>query len=361
MTTLKTGEIIKTLRKNKKITQEQLAEVFDISAAAISKWESGQTLPDIQLFPVLARYFRVSIDFLMGFSSQISDDEKKGIYEDVAYSFTGKTFEEARTVMTFYINQYPLDYTLRFEIAMIGSMNISKITSEIVMKSFVLQLIAVFNDCTNSNDLAIKQSAYYQMGNLYIAIEEYDLALKTLEHIPTQEINPSLLYNMILLNKQDYLIAGTSIRKSISRAVNELLGELGHLVSMYRVKDENKSLIEVLELEKQFIVALKLNGGIAISTYLMLAQALVQSNQNNKALDELQNLIEYLEQLETSSSLLYSSNDNVLTPFTEFKVDKSFLPMYQHLLHSGFDDFLENERFEKMKTKINEYLMNNLQ
>lgn len=56
------GKKIKTLRKNKKITQEQLAEVLMVSAQAVSKWENGISAPDIELLPIIARYFGITMD-----------------------------------------------------------------------------------------------------------------------------------------------------------------------------------------------------------------------------------------------------------------------------------------------------------
>jgi transcriptional regulator with XRE-family HTH domain len=58
------GEIIKKLRMQKDMTQEQLAEYLNISSQAISKWETNVSLPDITLVPVLANIFDVSADVL---------------------------------------------------------------------------------------------------------------------------------------------------------------------------------------------------------------------------------------------------------------------------------------------------------
>ncbi|MBO5165181.1 MAG: helix-turn-helix domain-containing protein [Lachnospiraceae bacterium] len=56
------GRKIKTLRKNKKITQEQLAEILMVSAQSVSKWENGISVPDIDLLPIIARYFGITMD-----------------------------------------------------------------------------------------------------------------------------------------------------------------------------------------------------------------------------------------------------------------------------------------------------------
>lgn len=53
------------LRKNKKLTQTELAERFGYSDKAISKWENGDTLPDIQTLYQLCEFYNVTLDFLV--------------------------------------------------------------------------------------------------------------------------------------------------------------------------------------------------------------------------------------------------------------------------------------------------------
>lgn len=55
---------IQRLRKERNITQEVLAVALEISVQAISKWETGISLPDIMQLPRIAQFFGVSIDFL---------------------------------------------------------------------------------------------------------------------------------------------------------------------------------------------------------------------------------------------------------------------------------------------------------
>lgn len=59
-------------RHEKKITQEELARYVGVSKAAVSKWESGVSFPDITLLPKLATYFNVSIDELIGYEPQLT-------------------------------------------------------------------------------------------------------------------------------------------------------------------------------------------------------------------------------------------------------------------------------------------------
>lgn len=63
---LKISEQIQSYRKNLGLTQEQLAEHMGVTNQAVSKWETDQSYPDIQLLPELADLFGITLDQLFG-------------------------------------------------------------------------------------------------------------------------------------------------------------------------------------------------------------------------------------------------------------------------------------------------------
>ena len=67
---LNLGNVIKRLRIEHSLTQEVLAEYLGISFQAVSKWETGTTLPDITLLPKLAAFFGVKIDELFSINHE---------------------------------------------------------------------------------------------------------------------------------------------------------------------------------------------------------------------------------------------------------------------------------------------------
>ena len=58
------SENLKRLRKEKGFTQEQLATRLNVSFQAVSKWECGESYPDIVMLPSIAQIFSVSLDDL---------------------------------------------------------------------------------------------------------------------------------------------------------------------------------------------------------------------------------------------------------------------------------------------------------
>ena len=72
---IKIGAIIKKLRAENNITQDALATAVGVTPQAISRWEAESGYPDIELLPVLADFFSVSVDELIGY--RLSEREKE--------------------------------------------------------------------------------------------------------------------------------------------------------------------------------------------------------------------------------------------------------------------------------------------
>ena len=66
------GKQITAMRRERDMTQEQLATLIGVSAQTVSKWECGTTMPDILLLPVIAEIFETSIDALFGIEENIN-------------------------------------------------------------------------------------------------------------------------------------------------------------------------------------------------------------------------------------------------------------------------------------------------
>ena len=67
---IKIGGFLRELRKEKELTQEQLAEKFGVSSRSVSRWENGNTMPELGILVELAEYYEVDI-------KEIIDGERK--------------------------------------------------------------------------------------------------------------------------------------------------------------------------------------------------------------------------------------------------------------------------------------------
>lgn len=91
---LHVAENLVKLRREKGVTQEALASFLNVTKASVSKWENGQSLPDILMLPQIATYFDVKIDDFLGYEPQLSNEQIQKIYQELAMEFASEPFEE---------------------------------------------------------------------------------------------------------------------------------------------------------------------------------------------------------------------------------------------------------------------------
>lgn len=101
MDQMKIGNFLKELRKEKGITQAQLAETLNVSARTVSRWETGSNMPDISILVDIADYYDISIPEIINVErkSEIMNEEERKIAKtmsDYATTEKEKIFKEMK-------------------------------------------------------------------------------------------------------------------------------------------------------------------------------------------------------------------------------------------------------------------------
>ena len=93
---------LKKYRIMKELTQEDVAEYLGITPQSVSKWERGESYPDITLLPALANIFETSVDLLLGMDTIRADETRRNIHKTAVeyqqsgdYAMAEKTYREA--------------------------------------------------------------------------------------------------------------------------------------------------------------------------------------------------------------------------------------------------------------------------
>lgn len=185
------GETIKRLRRERGVTQETLAAYMNISCPAVSKWERGETLPDITMIIPLATYFGVSTDELLGLDAA-KNEEKIQWYlaERERLWAIGKTKELFDLVSKAYA-EFPNDFRImeKYIWQLVYDPYCDEIENErhnfTGMKAHRDELrrlcTRVLNECTMD---APRYTAMEILGNLYTEEGELDKALELCERFP---------------------------------------------------------------------------------------------------------------------------------------------------------------------------------
>ena len=114
------GKTIKKLRRDREMTQEQLAEILSISPQAVSRWETDMAMPDISLIAPLCNLFNVTSDELLEIDLAQKQKNIEAICDEAEkYSHRGY-LEDARTILENGLKKYPNNIDLIYELMFIS-------------------------------------------------------------------------------------------------------------------------------------------------------------------------------------------------------------------------------------------------
>jgi len=105
-------EKFKQLRKARDLTQEQIANTFNVSPQTVSRWETGVNLPDIEMLPPLAAFFKVTVDDLLGVDLAHRQAKARQFREAIHEKYRADLPDEAIAIARDAVAALPNDYGL---------------------------------------------------------------------------------------------------------------------------------------------------------------------------------------------------------------------------------------------------------
>ena len=102
----KIGQFLQALRKEKNITQEMLAETLNVSSRTISRWETGNNMPDISLLIELSQFYQVSISEIIDGerkSEKMKQETKDTVIKIAEYNINKIHIEKMKIISIFFI------------------------------------------------------------------------------------------------------------------------------------------------------------------------------------------------------------------------------------------------------------------
>jgi len=200
MNRLNIGETILHLRKEKKITQEQLASMIGISAGAVSKWETGNSTPDISLLSPLARALDTSLDVLLSFQQELSEVEVINIKKELVEVFLHQGYMDGELRCKEYEKEYPNSIYLKLIIAQLIQMYsmMSGNVSEECIKSRMEYCLTLLYQVTESKVSKYISVALFSIANIQMTLENYAESERALKELSNSFIDPMVLYSSLL-------------------------------------------------------------------------------------------------------------------------------------------------------------------
>jgi len=175
------GSNIKRLRREREITQEQLAEMLYLTPSAISQWETDRVLPDVSQIPLLAGIFRVSADIILGIELESTEGKLAELLEESGEMLQAGRFEECARLLEKAHHSYPNSHQVMVKLAdaltncLVRGLGAGEAEEILGLCGKVLQ------DCTDS---ALRNEAVSILCRIYRQTGQTDALLRTAEAMP---------------------------------------------------------------------------------------------------------------------------------------------------------------------------------
>ncbi|MBQ8764139.1 MAG: helix-turn-helix transcriptional regulator [Clostridia bacterium] len=144
------GENIKRLRRERELTQETLADFLGVTFQSVSKWERGESYPDITFLPSIASFFDVSYDELLGFDETFKE-KKVQEYIDEYNNMRLKDSPYVYEMMSRAVKEFPGEFRLlvRYLEMLIATKSNTNSDSELILEEVEKIYGNIIRYCTN--------------------------------------------------------------------------------------------------------------------------------------------------------------------------------------------------------------------
>lgn len=184
------GENIRNLRTAKGITQEQFGYEMGVSAQAVSRWENGATYPDITTLPMIADFFDVTLDELMGRGRELEATEREVFFKSMREMHSRGEIAAILEAYDKMLQEHPNDAYLLHGKANVLYYSQFKKSQDM---SAAKEIISLCNKINCSNNIGMQCGANALLVRVYARTEQLEEARKLANGLPSFEVGRELL------------------------------------------------------------------------------------------------------------------------------------------------------------------------
>lgn len=179
------GKVIRKYRKEKNMTQEEMAVRLGVTAPAVNKWENENSLPDIMLLAPIARLLGITLDTLLSFREELTQEEINGIINELNEKLKTMPYEECFRWIRKKLEEYPNCEWLILSAAVVleAQLLIQDITDAEGWEDYIVTL---FERALHSSDEKLRIRAADSLFGLYMRKKQYDRAESYLAYFSSQ-------------------------------------------------------------------------------------------------------------------------------------------------------------------------------
>lgn len=365
MSELKIGKIIVACRKEKGVTQEELANHLRVSKPAVSKWESGQSYPDILLLPMIASYFNISVDKLIGYEPQMSKEDVRKLYHRLAENFAKDTFEEVYSECEEYIRNYFSCWQLQFQMGLLLLNHCNLAESPERTQELISRAKELFRRVEEASDeVNLAKQAVQMQALCYICLQSPVEAIDMLENINEPFMQTETLLVKAYQMKGDKAKAIEYLQGYTYVNLVTMLGAAPDFFMMYADQPEKlelyynlfQKMCDIFEVEQ-------LQPSTLFQLHLVAAQVYVMQDNKTAAVDALERYMELYYRFEHEKFNLHGNrifdvlenymktlDVETIAPRSEVNIWKDLRNII--LSNPAFSTLETEERFKRIKRRL---------
>lgn len=352
---LKIAEVIIKYRKEKGLTQEQLAKAVGVSTPAVSKWESGNTYPDIMLLAPIARLLGITTDILLSYQEDLSNTEILQYAKQMEDLFDSNGVEVGYCKCEGLLHQYPNSNDLKYHFALLyqRELALSRFVDEGQKAMVTNRTTEIYEQVLASKDPKLSSAVTVNLASLYMTTNQCDRAEQLLDSLPKTNVDADALYPMLYMIQGRVEEAEKLQENKLFRSVHAALAALGILGTISERKNDFTHALYITDLSDQIIKLFDLRGAIGLDQKIRLL------SKQGKIEEALTSFEIYVDKL---MSLSFDYSNHSLFSNIDLSTEKQQYEQIKHLMIEslGMDKnyaVLQNEeRFlralEKLKRNI---------
>ena len=225
------SENIRRFRKDRKMTQEKLAEALGVTVGAVYKWESGLSTPELNLIVEMADFFDTSVDVLLGYDVKNNRIETiLNEIKDLATTLDPKALTEAEKALVKYPNSFMMIYSCA---EIFGVYGISSNDYALINKSLELFEKSTMLISQNTNPRISTLTIQGSIASLYFSLGEFEKGLDKLKENNAEAMYSAGIgaYMSVRMNKTDE--AASFLSEGMVKAFSELLTAITGYIFVY--------------------------------------------------------------------------------------------------------------------------------
>ncbi len=287
------GKRIQHLRREKNLTQEQVAAALGVTGAAVSKWETDAAMPDVAMLCPLARLLGTTVDALLDFRPALEPGEIDALLEERRKLFEERRLEEAASSCEALLREYPDDLRLKCATAGLYVMYLSASPDREWTEAKLRRATVLLEQSRESGAPDVAASARSMLVNLYVMQEELDKALAILEEEPGAALNAEMARAGIHLRQGKLDEAEKGYQTGLWLAARDAALNLVGLHNAALRRKDRKTALERLEQAMEVERALHTGelGGVG-ALQLLRAEVLCQEGRLDEAMSDLTDYVE---------------------------------------------------------------------